>query len=68
MLFADGRLFYQLDLASGSCRAVHPCRSDSYLVTVRVLSPDAYTEQWRASGPGKDFEMITTLARIGPPA
>jgi hypothetical protein len=66
VLFADGRPFYQLDLRSGRCRAEHPCGSDSYLVTVQVVGADAYTERWRASGPGKDYEMTTTLARIGP--
>jgi Family of unknown function (DUF6314) len=66
VLFADGRPFYPLDLRSGSCQAEHPCGPDSYLVTVRVLGPDAYTERWRASGPGKNYEMTTTLARIGP--
>ena len=66
VLFADGRPFYPLDLRSGSCQAEHPCGPDSYLVTVRVLGPDAYTERWRASGPGKDYEMTTTLARIDP--
>jgi hypothetical protein len=66
VLFADGRPFYRLDLRSGVCHAEHPCGPDSYLVTVRVLGPDAYAECWRASGPGKDYEMTTTLARIGP--
>jgi Family of unknown function (DUF6314) len=66
VLFADGRPFYRLDLRSGVCHAEHPCGPDSYLVTVRVLGPDAYAERWRASGPGKDYEMTTTLARIGP--
>lgn len=63
--FADGRPFYRLDLRSGSCEAAHPCGRDSYLVAVEVAGPDAYTERWRASGPGKDYAMTTTLTRIG---
>jgi hypothetical protein len=62
--FADGRPFYRLDLRSGTWSARHPCRSDSYLVTVRALGPDAYFERWRASGPGKDYLMTTTMTRI----
>jgi hypothetical protein len=67
VLFADGRPFYQLDLRSGYWRAEHPCGSDHYLVTVRVVGPDAFTEHWQARGPGKDYVMTTSLARIGAP-
>jgi hypothetical protein len=67
VLFADGRPFYQLDLRSGYWQAEHPCREDHYLVTVRVTGRDAFTEHWRARGPGKDYVMTTTLARIGAP-
>jgi Family of unknown function (DUF6314) len=62
--FGDGRPFYRLDLASGACSAEHPCGSDSYLVTIRVLSPGAYIERWRVRGPGKDYVMTTTMVRI----
>jgi hypothetical protein len=66
--FADGRPFYRLDLRSGACSAEHPCGRDSYLVTIRVLSPGAYIERWRVRGPGKDYVMTTTMVRLGPPA
>jgi hypothetical protein len=65
VLFADGRPFFTLDLRTGTCAADHPCGRDSYEVTVRVLGPDAYTESWRVRGPGKDYEMTTTLTRAG---
>jgi uncharacterized protein DUF6314 len=65
VLFADGRPFYVLDLRTGYWRAEHPCGADHYLVTVRVLGANCFTEQWRARGPWKDYEMTTTLARIG---
>jgi Family of unknown function (DUF6314) len=68
VLFADGRPFFTLDLRTGACAAEHPCGRDSYQVTVRVLGPDAYTESWRVTGPGKDYEMTTRLTRIGPAA
>lgn len=63
--FADGRPFYRLDLRSGICHADHPCGEDSYHATVRLLGPGAYTEQWRVTGPGKDYLMTTTLTRTG---
>lgn len=65
VMFADGRPFYLLDLHSGCWQARHPCGSDLYLVTVLVTGADSFTEQWRASGPGKDYEMTTTMTRIG---
>jgi hypothetical protein len=65
VLFADGRPFYMLDLRSGYWQAEHPCGSDHYLVTVRVLGPGEFTEQWQARGPGKDYEMTTTFGRLG---
>jgi len=68
VLFTDGRPFYRLDLRSGCWQAEHPCRQDSYLVTVCVLGPDSFTEHWRVSGPGKDYAMTTTLTRLGSPA
>jgi Family of unknown function (DUF6314) len=63
--FADGRPFFELDLATGTCRAEHPCRSDRYEMTVSVLGSDCYAERWRVTGPEKDYEMTTTLTRIG---
>ena len=63
--FADGRAFFRLDLRSGSCRAVHPCRADRYAVTVTWLGPDCFTEIWRVTGPEKDYDMTTVYTRAG---
>lgn len=63
--FADGREFYRLDLRSGSCEAVHPCRADQYLVTVTTRSAVRFTETWRVAGPGKDYELTATYTRPG---
>ena len=62
--FADGREFYRLDLREGNWQAEHPCRADSYHVTVTRLSPDTFTEAWQVAGPGKDYELETTYRRI----
>lgn len=63
--FADGRAFYQLDLLAGHCQAEHRCGADEYLVRVRVLTVDSFTETWRVTGPAKDYEMTTTYVRTG---
>jgi hypothetical protein len=63
--FADGREFFRLDLTSGACEAGHPCREDSYQVSVARLGPDRYTESWRVTGPAKDYEMTATYTRTG---
>ena len=62
--FADGREFYRLDLRAGAWQADHPCRADSYHVTITRLSPDSFTEVWRVAGPDKDYELDTTYRRI----
>jgi Family of unknown function (DUF6314) len=61
--FADGLLFYRLDLRSGHCAAVHPCRADRYEITYTVLGEDAMQERWRVLGPDKDYHATATLVR-----
>ncbi|GAA0461685.1 hypothetical protein Ade02nite_16270 [Paractinoplanes deccanensis] len=61
--FADGRDFYLLDLSDGGWSAEHPCRADTYVVDGRITGPDSYTEHWHATGPAKDYELITTYER-----
>ncbi len=63
--FTDDREFYRLDLRCGSCRAVHPCRSDRYAVTVTWLSPDSFTEVWQVTGPAKDYDLTSVYTRTG---
>ncbi len=61
--FADGHLFYQLDLRSGRCAAVHQCRADRYEITYLVLGEDLMEEHWRVRGPDKDYAATATLIR-----
>jgi hypothetical protein len=61
--FADGHLFYRLDLRSGRCEAVHQCRADRYEITYLVLSEDVMEERWRVHGPDKDYRATATLIR-----
>jgi hypothetical protein len=61
--FADGHLFYRLDLRSGQCTAVHQCRADRYEITYLVLGEDVMEERWRVRGPDKDYEAAATLIR-----
>jgi Family of unknown function (DUF6314) len=62
--FADGREFYRLDPRSGSWRGQHPCGSDHYEVTGRLLGADRFQERWRAHGPDKDYEIVTAFVRV----
>jgi hypothetical protein len=61
--FADGHLFYRLDLRDGYCTAVHQCRADRYEITYLVFSEDAMEERWQVQGPGKDYQATATLIR-----
>ena len=61
--FADGREFYRLELAADGWSAEHPCRDDTYVVAGRITGPDSFTEHWRAIGPDKDYELLTTYER-----
>jgi Family of unknown function (DUF6314) len=61
--FADGHLFYRLDLRSGRCVAVHQCRADRYEITYLVLSENAMEERWQVQGPGQDYQATATLIR-----
>lgn len=61
--FADGRPFYRLDLRAGHWKADHPCRADSYQVSVAVCGDDSFTETWQVTGPDKDYEMTATYTR-----
>ncbi|GIF02776.1 hypothetical protein Asi03nite_03140 [Actinoplanes siamensis] len=66
VLFQDGREFYRLDLSDGAWSAEHPCAADTYRVTGRITGPDSFTERWHATGPAKDYELLTTFERAGP--
>ncbi len=63
--FAGGREFYHLDLRTGGCRAVHPCRADRYAVTVTWLTGDSFTEVWQVTGPAKDYDLTSVYTRTG---
>jgi hypothetical protein len=61
--FADGHLFYRLDLRSGRCEAVHQCRADRYEIIYLALSEDVLEERWQVHGPAKDYQATATLIR-----
>ena len=75
VLFADGRYFYHLDPRTGSWQARHDCGRDVYELSARLVRAgeveaeghEAWRleERWRVRGPGKDYEIMTTLVRDG---
>lgn len=64
--FDDGRPFHPLDLRSGSCDAVHPCRADRYVGQVRATSSASFEVDWQVTGPAKDQRIRTRYARLRP--
>lgn len=61
--FTDGRPFFELDLSSGTCGAVHQCSRDRYELEFGVSSADLLIERWRVCGPAKDYEARTIWRR-----
>lgn len=61
--FAHGGHYLTLDLAGGECVATHPCAADTYLITVTIDGPDAWTERWRVTGPTKNYSAVTRYRR-----
>src|ERR1700733_9714660 len=51
VLFTDGRPFFELDLVSGTHRAVHEGSADLYALEFEVGSADLLVERWRVRGP-----------------
>jgi len=62
--FADGRPFVDLDLTAGTWRSGHRCGEDDYEIVTVVRSPTMVEERWRVRGPEKDYDAVTTLARL----
>jgi hypothetical protein len=63
LFFLDGRFFTDLDLRTGSWRAIHQCGEDYYEITTTITSDDEVHEHWQATGPRKDYVAVTTLRR-----
>jgi hypothetical protein len=61
--FVDGQPFFDLDLLSGECVAVHPCREDRYRIEFEVVSDSLLRERWRVTGPLKNYTAQTTWQR-----
>ncbi|WP_051476634.1 DUF6314 family protein [Arthrobacter sp. Br18] len=62
VLFADGRPFHDLDLATGVCTAEHWCSPDTYGIHFLVRTPDVIEYSWEVHGPAKD-QLLTTVLR-----
>jgi hypothetical protein len=63
--FEDGRPFHDLDLSTGVDVVEHPCGADRYRGRLEVLDADTWHHTWRVTGPHKDHEIRTVLARDG---
>jgi Family of unknown function (DUF6314) len=63
--FADDLPFFELDLSSGSCDALHPCRADSYQLSFELKSRNLLVERWNVRGPAKNYDAVTVWRRTG---
>jgi hypothetical protein len=61
VLFADGREFHPW---SPGDVVVHDCAPDVYRGEVRV-DDDGWDVVWEATGPAKDYRMVSRLTRVG---
>lgn len=61
--FSDGRHFFDLDLATGICAALHRCSRDRYELEFNVSSADLLLERWRVCGPTKNYQARTLWRR-----
>lgn len=62
VLFADERLFFVLDWATGHHAFHHHCGGDSYEATLWAHLDTIYC-QWRVEGPRKSYVMKTVLCK-----
>ncbi len=61
--FPDGHRYCLIDLRDGGWEGDHPCGSDLYRISYRVLSRDEVAEQWLVRGPAKDYQAAAILTR-----
>jgi hypothetical protein len=65
VFFDDGRLFHALDLAPGSCDALHPCGPDLYRGTYTAEDDDTLRVVWHVEGPGRADLIESVYRRAG---
>lgn len=61
--FEDGRLFHQVDLATGAAVVEHDCPPDRYEGRYRVLAADRWLLGWRVAGPRKKYLIASRFTR-----
>lgn len=59
--FEDGRAFHAVPAMGG--QAEHWCAPDAYLVTYDFSAWPDWTATWQATGPRKDYLMVTRYVR-----
>ena len=64
VLFGDGLLFHNVDLATGAACVRHLCGPDLYAGRYRVLGPGAWLLGWRVTGPRKDQVIAARYVRL----
>lgn len=62
--FDDGRFFHSIRVQAGQAQTRHFCAPDTYSVAYAFTGKDRWTQQWRVSGPRKDYISDTVFCRV----
>ena len=62
--FETGLPFIRLDLRLGESNKTHLCGRDTYEIASVARSSNVVVEQWRVSGPSKDYVALAVLTRV----
>lgn len=63
VLFDNGKQFHTFDPAASEPEARHDCAPDLYQVRYDFTHWPDWTQEWRVTGPRKDYRMHTAFAR-----
>ncbi len=63
VVFSDGRPFHCFEAGVATPAARHDCAPDIYRVAYDFGSWPDWRAEWRATGPGKDYVLVSTYRR-----
>jgi hypothetical protein len=68
LYLVSGIAFADLNLSTGSWKAIHQCGEDLQEITTSVISRDVVEEQWKVRGPSVHYRVMTVLTRLNLPS
>jgi len=61
--FADGRLFYVLDIQGNKAYGEHLCGLDLYQAEYSFIDEENFLLEYKTKGPNKDYKIFTMYKR-----